>query len=66
MAFQHEARAGWDRRASENVGLGGRDVSESSIPTLICNQLRRRFAVSAAVAALVAELAGLGPREARR
>ena len=66
MAAQHEARSARDRRASENVGLGGLDVSEDSIPLLICNRIKRRFGISAEVANAVAQLAGLGPREARR
>ncbi|MBB3972521.1 hypothetical protein GGR24_001154 [Hansschlegelia beijingensis] len=54
------------RQASEAVFVGTIDASENSIPSLIINRLSRRFAVSAAVAALVVELAGLGPQEARR
>ncbi len=54
------------RQASEAVFVGTSDASENIIPRLIINHVSRRFAVSAAVAALVAELAGLGPREARR
>ena len=67
MASKHETRAASERRrASKTVGLGKLDTFEDSISLLQINRISRRLAVTTAVAALVAELAGLGPREARR
>ncbi|MFC3691079.1 hypothetical protein [Chenggangzhangella methanolivorans] len=45
--------------------MGTIDASENTLPVAVVN-LRQRFGLSAEVASLVAQLAGIGPREARR
>ena len=42
------------------------DASVNSTAPLVVQRLAQRFGVSPEVAALVAQLAGLGPQEARR
>lgn len=49
---------------SEFANLAGCS-SELTTPELAINRLRARFALSEPVASLVANLAGLGPKEAR-
>lgn len=49
---------------SEIANRAGSDWDLSTTPPAI-NHLRIRFGLSASVAALVADLAGIGPREAR-
>lgn len=46
------------------VSLAGTS-SKHTTPNLAINRLQHRFGYSAQVAALLAELAGLGPQEAR-
>lgn len=66
MASKCETRAAVARRrVSEAVFVGTIDASENTLPVAVVN-LRQRFGLSAEVASLVAQLAGIGPREARR
>lgn len=66
MASKHETRtAVARRRVSETVFVGTIDSSEHTLPAAVVN-LSQRFGVSLEVASTVAQLAGIGPREARR
>ena len=66
MMINPETRAAVARRrVSEAVFVGTMDASENTLPVAVVN-LSRRFGISAEVANAVAQLAGLGPREARQ
>lgn len=65
MTLDMRTAASWegDRRGVDQ--LAGQITRESTLPPLAVQQLRRRFGLTFAVAALVAELAHLGS-EVRR
>ena len=65
MAHKVRTPAAGTARVLGNVCLAA-DTREYSAPALIIQRLSRRLGCSVEVAALVAELSGLGPREARR
>ncbi|WP_157182281.1 hypothetical protein [Methylobacterium sp. WSM2598] len=59
-----EARTGLHtRQASKTIPVNNTDYSAMSA---VLNQIARRFGTSAEVAAVIADLARLGPKEARR
>lgn len=66
MAQHSEARAAVARRRASGCLSGQIDLPEVASAPFAVHRLARRFGVSHEVAALVAQLAGLGPREASR
>ncbi|GJD52695.1 hypothetical protein OPKNFCMD_5461 [Methylobacterium crusticola] len=62
------ARSGCGDRtqAPGNAVLGSTSTPDVSHPPRVVHRLAQRFALSPEVAAVVAQLAGLGPTEARR
>ncbi|KQO59239.1 hypothetical protein ASF24_13850 [Methylobacterium sp. Leaf86] len=66
MAKTVEGRGAGKRTRPSDVVSRQIDSSEDTTSRLIINRLVHRFGVSVEVAAIVAQLAGLGPQEVRR
>ncbi len=68
MAFRNgETRRGGNLDRASEMSLGGDISKDTALPLAIqARRFARRLGCSVEVAALTIELAGLGPREARR